>query len=238
MNRVSRPVEELDLPEFSRWERSRVYKASRRWIGQLLFGRHLDTSGKTFTLEHFEPDFVHYEPSAWLPMRWAIRHVRPGPDDVFVDFGAGKGRVVCQAARHPFARVIGVEVASALTEAAQRNVELNRSRFRCQDIELVTADAADWEIPSEMTVGYLYHPFAGDTFQRLLDNIIRSLDAAPRRLRLIYVCPVLEQHILDTGYFQPVARRRGRGNRGRVTNTVVLMEHDPAGRGSQRETPP
>jgi hypothetical protein len=225
MTRVSKPVEEFELPTASRWERSRVYQTGSRWAERLLFERNLKTLGNTFALEHFDPDFVNYEPSAWLPMRWAIRQVRPGPGDVLVDFGAGKGRVVCEAARYPFSRVLGVEVAHTLTEAAQQNVDLNRSRFKCQNIELVTADAAEWEIPADMTVAYLYHPFAGDTFQRVINNIIGSIERTPRRLRLIYVCPVLEQHITDTGYFRPVARRCGRGNRGRVVNTVVVMEH-------------
>ena len=39
---------------------------------------------------------------------------------------------------------------------------------------------------------------------------------------------LLEDRILDTGHFQPIGRRRGRGNRGSVINTVVLMEHDPS----------
>lgn len=238
MDRVSRPVEEFHLPEFSWWERNRIYKWCRRRSGQVLFGRNLKTLGTTFTLEHFEPDFVHYEPSAWLPMRWAMRRISPGPDDVFVDFGAGKGRVVCEAARHPFSRVIGVEVAPTLVETARENVDLNQSRFKCQNVELVTADAAEWEIPPDMTVAYLYHPFAGDTFERTLENIMRSLADHPRKLRLIYVCPVLEQHIIDSGYFRPVTRRRGRGNRGRVTNTVVVMEHDPAAGYPRTGSPP
>lgn len=232
LERIDRPLDEFELPDRSWWERTRAYRTGRRWLGKLLFERDLKTAGRLTALEHFAPDFVHYEPSAWLPMRWAIRQLQPGPGDVFADFGAGKGRVVCEAARHPFSRVIGVEVAHTLTEDAQHNVDLARSRFKCQNVELVTADAAEWEIPSDMTVAYLYHPFAGDTFQRVIDNIIRSLQRSPRRLRLIYVCPVLEQHVLDTGYFRPIARRRGRGNRGRVANTVVIMEHVPSAHGA------
>ena len=44
-----------------------------------------------------------------------------------------------------------------------------------------------------MTVAYLYHPFAGAVFDRVIDNIARSIQRNPRRVRLVYVGPILEQ---------------------------------------------
>jgi len=46
---------------------------------------------------------TRYKPSGWLLLR---RGLRPGdvePEDVFLDLGRGKGRVICQAAmRYPY----------------------------------------------------------------------------------------------------------------------------------------
>ena len=58
-----------------------------------------------------------------------------------------------------------------------------------------------FEIPDDMTVAYFYYPFVGETFQRVIDNIIASLDRRPRRTRLVYVLPVMEEYILETGRF-------------------------------------
>jgi SAM-dependent methyltransferase len=227
MYRIDKPVRDVDRPAATRWERSRYYWALHGWITRLLFERHMDTEGRTLSLEHFEPDLVPYEPSSWWPLRWVLRRVRPGREDVFVDFGCGKGRVICEAARRPFSRVIGVEISQRLLDAARENVERNRRRFRCQDIELVRADATEWEIPDDMTVAYLFHPFAGDAFRRVIDNIVQSIRRNPRRVRLVYVGPIFEQEIVATGYFHLVSRRHARRTKINVFNRVALFEHDP-----------
>lgn len=228
LHAIHKPVQDVDRAPASRWERSRSFSALRERVTKLLFERDMDTTGQTIELEHFNPDLVPYEPSSWLPLRWALRRIRPRPDDVFVDFGSGKGRVICQAARRPFARVVGVEISEKLVEAARVNVERNRRHFKCQDIELVSADATQWTIPDDMTIGYLYHPFAGATFRRVIDNVVRSIERNPRRVRLVYVGPVLETEILETGLFRLARRRRGRRGRSQLFNSVSVFEHDPS----------
>src|SRR6185437_13426578 len=50
------------------------------------------------------PDRVEYEAGGWLDL---LRVLRPGAvtaDDVFLDLGSGKGRVLLQAAQYRFAR--------------------------------------------------------------------------------------------------------------------------------------
>jgi SAM-dependent methyltransferase len=224
---IHKPVQDVKRPDPSRWERSHVYWSLTQRFTRLLFERDLGTAGQTIEVEHLDPDLVPYEPSSWLPLRWALRRLRPGPDDVFVDFGCGKGRVICEAAKRPFARVVGVEISPRLVEAAQANVERNRESFKCQDIELVTANAAEWQVPDNMTIAYLYHPFTGEVFDRVIDNVVQSVVRSPRRFRLVYVGPVLEEEILKTGYFRLVRRRRGRGSQGKIFNSVALFEHDP-----------
>ena len=50
-------------------------------------------------------------------------HGEVDSDDVFIDLGSGKGRMVlAAAARYPFKRVIGVELAEQLHEVARANV--------------------------------------------------------------------------------------------------------------------
>ena len=164
--------------------------------------RRVSTRGRQIELDHFEPDNVQYEPSGWSYLPRALRHIPVGPEDVFLDLGAGKGRVLYQAAKRPFKRVIGVEIAERLAAVARQNLDANRDRLRCRDIEVVTADAAAYAIPDDVTYIYLFYPFVGETFRRVLGNIHASLDRCPRTMRLIYASPRLEAEILTGGRFR------------------------------------
>jgi predicted RNA methylase len=144
---------------------------------------------------------VRYEPSGWLDLRRILRPDDVGPDDVFADLGSGKGRVVLQAARYPFRRVIGVELSEDLTAIARRNLATIRGR-QCEEIELVTADVLEFEIPDDLTVVYLYNPFRGELFGQVLAKLIESVDRAPRPMRVIYRTPVEREQIAATGRFR------------------------------------
>ncbi len=87
-------------------------------------------------------------------------------------------------------------------------------------------DAAAYEIPDDVTVVYFYYPFVGDTFRRVMDNLAASLARRPRRLRLIYGLPTMEQEILRSGLFRPVRSVRI-VNLG-VPHRLVMYEANPS----------
>jgi SAM-dependent methyltransferase len=176
-------------------------RALSRRVANKVLDRTMDTSEYAVELDHFHPERTWYLPSDWLDMRRALRGIEVGPTDVFVDFGSGKGRILYQAARYPFGKVIGVEISDTLTEIARENIEKNRHKLRCQRIEFVTTDAADFAIPDDMTVAYLFHPFSGDTFRNVIDNIVRSINRHTRPLTIIYQIPLMEDYLLSTGRF-------------------------------------
>jgi 16S rRNA G966 N2-methylase RsmD len=169
------------------------------------------------------PGRVRYEPSGWTYLYRGLRGQSIASSDVLIDLGSGMGRVVCQAARRPFGRVIGVEISEELSEVARRNVERNRTRFRCADVEIVVADVLDYELPDEVTHVYLYHPFSGEIFSAALATVTASLDRRPRRLVLMYANPVLEAEILATGRFRLIRRSRGL-RRDLLKNEVAVYE--------------
>lgn len=96
---------------------------------------------------------------------------------VFIDIGSGKGRVVMLAAGWPFKRVIGVEFAPELHRIAEENVM--RSTQSGQ-IELVCADASEYELPDEPMVLYFYTPFLPPVMRQVMGNVARSLERTPR----------------------------------------------------------
>jgi protein-L-isoaspartate O-methyltransferase len=184
------------------------YRPLQKRAGALVFDRRIDTVDTVprEQLGFHDNRMGAYEVSGWFLLRRGLQGYAVTRDDVFVDFGSGKGRIIYQAARRPFGRVVGIELAEQLNEIARRNVERNRRRLRCQNIELITGDFGTTPIPDDMTVAYAFNPVWGELFQQLMQNIVASLERRPRRVRFIYANPVEAAEVVRSGHFQ-LARR-------------------------------
>ena len=112
--------------------------------------------------------------------------VRPG-EDIFVDFGSGKGRMVLLAAERPFRRIIGVEFSAQLHDVALENLRGALPGLKCREVELILADATQWKVPDEATILFFFNPFHGEVLAKVFDNIRRSLAEAPRKITIVYV---------------------------------------------------
>jgi SAM-dependent methyltransferase len=171
-----------------------------RRLRRQLIARTLERGGETnehVPMEEFgidDPEYHEYEPSGWRVLNQALRGLDVGPEDSFVDLGCGKGRVVVQAARRPFKRVIGVDVAAELTDQAERLLESDRRR-RCGSVEIVVADLTTWEVPTDITVAYAYNVLSGASLQKMLDRLADSVERSPRPLHLLYINPEHEDEV-------------------------------------------
>lgn len=143
-------------------------------------------------------DCGYYAPSRWLTLRRILPPHEVDEQDVFIDFGSGKGRIVLQATTYPFKQIIGIELSEQLNEIASANLERYRDHAKCWDVELVRADARDFDIPDDVTVAFFYNPFNGPVFETVIGNLIASYDRSPRRMRIIYRNPVEEPALLAT----------------------------------------
>ncbi len=150
-----------------------------------------------------------YKPAGWLSLRRILPRREVSANDVFIDFGSGKGRAVIEAARYPFRRVIGVELSEVLHDIARKNIESSASRLQCQDVLLVHSDVLDYSIPDDVTVVFLNNPFRGATFAEVINRLLASVDHNPRELRIIYGNPIEEPFLLSTGRIHPVRTARG-----------------------------
>ena len=184
----------------------------RRTAGRLLFGAGLEETAGHVSLEGAgvaHADSVRYAASPWWVLRWLLPRSAVRPSDVFVELGCGKGRVVLDAARrYPFRRVVGVELAPALSEVARALLERERDGLRCRDLRIETTDATEFAIPDDMTHAYLYNPFNGATFERVCANVVASLDRAPRTVRVMYLHAADHATLTATGRFRLVRRVR------------------------------
>jgi SAM-dependent methyltransferase len=135
----------------------------------------------------------------------------------FIDLGCGKGRMLAAATEYGFRRIIGIDFSAELCAIAEQNMAAVRDRTEA-DIEIVNADAADFQIPNEDCVIYLYSPFGPPVLERVADNIRACQRRSPRRIYLIYYNAVHAgllagrldfMHVVRSGRwrFDPAARR-------------------------------
>lgn len=106
----------------------------------------------------------------------------------FIDYGAGKGRILLLALQYDFKRVIGIEFSKELCEIARRNVaKYAQITGTCPNVEVVNEDAANYELPNEPCVLYFFDPFGHDVMSIVLEKAAASYRANPRKLYFIYL---------------------------------------------------
>jgi SAM-dependent methyltransferase len=140
-----------------------------------------------------------YDASQWLPIRRALRKLHPGTQDVFVDLGSGKGRVLLIAGQLPYGRVIGVDIDEGLGRCAEENIRRAAGHLRAAKVMSVTASVLEWPIPDDLSVVFMFNPFMGETFRGAVEHILDSYDRNPRDLRIIYGIPAEHDWLVSTG---------------------------------------
>lgn len=172
-------------------------------VQQRAFERRMGvaTSGHVYLddLGLSEVDRGFYEGCPWLPVRRALRSLAPGPADVLVDLGSGKGQALLIAGRLPFGRVLGVELSEELNEAARRNLAAAAPRLRAGSCEVLTSDVLAWPVPDDLSVVFLYCPFLGPLFHDAVERLLASYDRRPRPLHIVYAFPWEHDWLISTG---------------------------------------
>ncbi len=179
-NRIKNPLDEY-------WDRK---------LGVRTFGSHPGSgSFQTGTAN------LPFVPSAYSDAFRYLRAVNIGPDDLFVDLGAGYGRTVFAASWLGAKRAVGVDLVQKLTDGAEYNRQ--HSILSNRDIEFVCANALDFNEPG-MTILYMFHPFGEAILEEVLVNLgkARADQANPTKLRIIYANPVYDDALARTGWLR------------------------------------
>ena len=108
----------------------------------------------------------------------------------FVDLGAGKGRIMLLASNFPFQQVLGVEFIPELHAIATGNIALYQPPTRrCEDVQCILSDVRDFVFPAAPLVIFMWHPFVGPVFERVMQNLEDSLRRDPREVYIVYLKP-------------------------------------------------
>jgi predicted RNA methylase len=129
-------------------------------------------------------------------------------DSVFVDLGAGKGRLLLLAAQSGrFRKVVGVEFSAELCRTAEQNIRSFQRHYAGNvTFEVVHTDAADYEVQPDQNVFFMFNPFGPVVMQQVIQRVEQSLEEAPRRIWVICLglrkgCPSIlaESRYTETG---------------------------------------
>lgn len=107
-----------------------------------------------------------------------------GPEDVVVDVGCGKGRLMNWLMSRGFTgRMVGVEVNPVIAD-------FTRARLRrYPSVKVITGDATEL-IPGNGTVFYLYNPFGGPIVRAFAQNLAATKSTSKTRTLVIYFNPL------------------------------------------------
>lgn len=144
------------------------------------------------------PDSYHYASMSYSTIRNVLNFLLLQKEDVMVDIGCGKGRVLCLAARHQLRKVIGVDLSKEFCEIARANAE--RMRGRQSPIEIHNSNAEQFDY-SEGTAFILFNPFGPSTLNAVLSKIHHDANSHP--VRIAYANPAHDDVFATHTWLQP-----------------------------------
>ncbi len=153
----------------------------------------------TDRVEALTDEGIHYTPLPYVMITRMFEVLKPTKDDVFLDVGCGKGRVLCCASRLPMKRVVGIEQNDQLLKVAGRNVECLRGA--CTPVDLVCTSAETYSYDGA-TIVYLYNPFNERITRVMTARLRESVARAPRKLRIVYANPVHANVFEESGWLR------------------------------------
>lgn len=126
-----------------------------------------------------------YEPARIAELRRIFARLRESADanTLVVDLGSGKGRILMVAAEFGFKRVVGVEFAAELCEAARENIDaFQKSTGYAATLTIYEGDVLSYPIEACDTVYTLFNPFDDIVTEQFFGRLARSLREHPRRI--------------------------------------------------------
>ena len=149
-----------------------------------------------------------YQATSYGKLQKIINYLNIKPEDVFIDLGCGKGRVVFFFSRQKLKKSIGVDSNQELIDIAKKN--LANFKLNNSPIEFINSDAANLQFKEE-TIFFMFNPFGAPTLKGVLKNIKDSLAVNPRSIHIIYYIPA-HKHILNDQDWLVLEKNIDKGN--------------------------
>lgn len=149
-------------------------------------------------LGYKELRFGHHSITPGPEFRRVLRQLNIQSDDSVIDIGCGKGSALFTLAEFPFRKVVGCEYSEPLLAVAQTNLQ----KMGQTQVETFQCDATQFDDLDDYSHLFLANPFSSDGFEKLMVNVGKSLQRAPRKLTIIYRNPKSGHVVEQSGLFQ------------------------------------
>jgi hypothetical protein len=133
---------------------------------------------------------VHYEPSSEAMLTRPLAHLRLDPARwYFVDYGAGKGRMLMIAMTLGFPGITGVELSPRLCTIARGNIQrFARHHPDAPAAAVHCGDATAFQPTGDRILAYFYNPFDADILAPVRDRL-EAAAASGSEVQVIYANP-------------------------------------------------
>lgn len=142
-----------------------------------------------------------YEATKIFEIKKIVKDISFREDLIAIDFGSGKGRMLCFLTKQSFVKKVwGIELSAKLVKIAKHNIK----KLGVTGISILNIDAIDTpdNIIDECSLFYLYNPFPKPVFDSLIKKIEASLKRNKREAYLIYFNPVHASTIEKSSMFK------------------------------------
>jgi len=144
-------------------------------------------------------DSYNYQPLPYEHLSRLIKNLKLKKDDVFIDIGCGKGRVICILGQKRIKKVVGVDINKKLIKIAKDNI--NSLRFKKTKINSLCKNIIKYKFTDE-NIFLIYNPFGKKTLKKTLSNIKKSLIRNPRKIKIVYGNPAHEYLFRKTDWLK------------------------------------
>ena len=127
-----------------------------------------------------------YEPTPYCVLERLANSGLIQKKQKLLDYGTGKGRVCFFLSYQTKCQSIGIEYDERIYTSAQENKEQAASGGR---VQFVLANAADYEVPSDVSFCYFFNPFSVEILKKVVARILDSYYENPRPIQLFFYYP-------------------------------------------------
>ena len=187
-----------------------TFNSVREWVW---FAHHRNSSVNLMDLDIIENNLQNksqatcYAPTPITPFLKMIKSLKLPEKPVFIDYGAGKARVMLLAGETKrFHKIKGLEFSQSIYQIGQKNIQSYIEKTGEKGFELIHTDVVQYQVQEEDNIFYFFNPFNENILKACLNNIFSSLKAKPRSALLIYHSNYQDytSHITKEGLFQPL----------------------------------
>lgn len=166
----------------------------------------IDTRDADWEEEGIPSECNRYEATPYDVLSVVCEQLRIKTTDCVVDFGCGKGRILYFFNNYYLCKVKGIEQDAELYQQLEDNRAYYDVRFkeRGRLVELYQMRAEEYCIAEEDNVFYFFNPCSPEYFEKILENIISSIEDKFRIVNLIlyYASDDYLRIIRDMGWKQ------------------------------------